>query len=223
MTTSLKFDFKPSDYKLSSIRSLRSVSVAWLVIANLFPLAGVVFFGWDLFSVLFLYWAENIVIGFYNFFKILKAKLPAKNPIQVTSIRKTTSIFAKSAYAIFFLFHYGVFTVVHGGFLFQLFGPGDLATATMITGLIFLFVSHGISYFMNFISKKEYLNVAPDQQLNAPYKRVMVMHFTVLLGAFAIDALGGPIVALLVLIALKTYMDLVAHSKEHSKIAIKNF
>jgi hypothetical protein len=35
------------------------------------PLWGVLFFNWDAFYLVFLYWSENLVIGFYNILKML--------------------------------------------------------------------------------------------------------------------------------------------------------
>jgi hypothetical protein len=49
-----------------------------------------------------------------------------------------------------------------------------------------------------------------------PYGRVMVLHVTVLIGGFAAMALGSPVWALLLLLALKIGLDLKAHIKEHS-------
>jgi hypothetical protein len=40
-----------------------TLSGAALVLANLFPIAGVVLFDWRVFEVVFLFWAENVVIG----------------------------------------------------------------------------------------------------------------------------------------------------------------
>ncbi|MGI9247995.1 MAG: DUF6498-containing protein, partial [Woeseiaceae bacterium] len=44
---------------------LRPSSIA-LVLANLVPLAGVLLFDWQVFDVLMLYWAENVIIGVIN-------------------------------------------------------------------------------------------------------------------------------------------------------------
>ena len=38
-------------------------SIAVLIAANLLPLAGVLFWDWDVFLVLLLFWCENVVIG----------------------------------------------------------------------------------------------------------------------------------------------------------------
>ena len=46
------------------------ITVLFLIAVNLIPLFGVLFFGWSLFSIMFLYWIENGIIGFFNILKI---------------------------------------------------------------------------------------------------------------------------------------------------------
>jgi hypothetical protein len=50
--------------------SLTSPSTLLLIIANLIPIAGMVYLGWNLSDVMVLYWAESAVIGFFNLCKI---------------------------------------------------------------------------------------------------------------------------------------------------------
>ena len=46
-------------------------SLLALLVANLVPLIGVLFFAWDLVLVLALFWIENIIIGVFNLLKML--------------------------------------------------------------------------------------------------------------------------------------------------------
>ena len=41
----------------------RAGSLVALVLVNLVPIAGVLFFDWRVFDLLLLYWAESVVIG----------------------------------------------------------------------------------------------------------------------------------------------------------------
>jgi Family of unknown function (DUF6498) len=41
-------------------------SIAALLIANSIPLGGVAFFGWNLATILVIYWLENGIVGFWN-------------------------------------------------------------------------------------------------------------------------------------------------------------
>ena len=87
-------------------KDLSGVPVLALLAANAVPLFGVVFLGWDAFYVVMLYWAENVVIGFYNVLKIALAAAP--HP----------AAHAGKLFLIpFFMVHYGGFTAVHGFFV----------------------------------------------------------------------------------------------------------
>ncbi len=54
-----------------------AISVLFLIAVNTIPFFGVLFFGWSLFSIMFLYWIENGIIGFFNIFKIALARVPS--------------------------------------------------------------------------------------------------------------------------------------------------
>ena len=47
-----------------------------LVFANLIPLAGVVLGGWDVGLTVLFYWAENLIVGAINLFKLLSYLKP---------------------------------------------------------------------------------------------------------------------------------------------------
>jgi hypothetical protein len=59
-----------------------------LIVANLIPLAGVLFFGWSLFETMVVYWLENGVIGFFNLFKIGLTKRPDEDQTTSLTIQK---------------------------------------------------------------------------------------------------------------------------------------
>ena len=52
--------------------------------------------------------------------------------------------------------------------------------------------------------------------MGAPYARVVVLHVTIIIGAFVSMILGTPIGALIVLVLLKTGLDLSFHRREHA-------
>ena len=54
-------------------------------------------------------------------------------------------------------------------------------------------------------------------QMSEPYKRIIVMHVTLIIGGFLTMLLRSPEAVLLLLIALKTAADLCAHRKEHAR------
>ncbi len=186
-------------------------SILSLVAANVLPVIGVLFFDWSLLEILFLYWFESGVIGFYNVFKLIK-------------VSGIIAIFLVP----FFMIHYGGFMIGHLVFIFFFFAP-DLVHSSFLPSLEFfvqlfntlkfsivvLFMSHGVSFFSNFLGNHEYKNSNIVIQMKAPYIRIVTMHLTLLLGGALILQLKEEIFALVVLIIVKTVADFGSYLKEH--------
>jgi hypothetical protein len=213
------------------------IPVIALLAANAIPLFGVLFLGWNAFYVVLLYWTENIVIGFYNVLKMMFAAVP--HPI---------AHLGKLFLIPFFIIHYGGFTAIHGFFVLALFhknGQGPpmsgmdwpcfLVFVQMLFNIIrymysvippqvrlavlALFVSHGVSFVQNYLLKGEYATAKPDKLMGNPYGRVVVMHIAILAGGFLTMAVGSPAPLLVVLVGLKTILDVNLHNREHKKAA----
>jgi hypothetical protein len=213
-------------------RYMTNIPLLALVAANVVPLWGVVFLGWDAFYILLLYWAENIAVGFYNILKIAFLKVP--RPIDHLG---------KLFIIPFFVVHYGGFMAGHGLFLLFLFKKTDgqfiqgndwpcflvfiqlllgvlkqaysIIPANMKYALAALFVSHGISFIYNYLLKGEFAVSKADRLMGQPYARVVVMHIALLAGGFLTVAIGQPIGVLLVLVVLKMIIDVKLHLREH--------
>ena len=52
--------------------------------------------------------------------------------------------------------------------------------------------------------------------MRAPYGRIVVLHVAIILGGFAVMALGEPVALLVVLVLLKLALDIKLHLREHS-------
>lgn len=194
----------------------RRPSALALVAANVVPLAGVVFFGWQVLPIMLLFWLENLIIGAYTIARILMAP------------GRPASLFL----CVFFAFHYGLFAFGHGVFVMVLFGdrksssfaqPSDLFALVdealfrhgLLVAAIALAVSHGISFFRNYVATRAYESAKPKQLMVAPYKRVIVLHVVIIAAGILVQGLGAPAAALALLVALKTAVDLAAHLAEH--------
>ena len=184
------------------------LSIAFLVGANLIPIVGVLALGWDLGHLMVLFWAENAVIGFYGLAKL----------VVVERWQAVLSV-------PFFIGHFGVFMTLHFIFVYYLFVAGlkapklDSAVvfallAPLWTAILAIFVSHGVSFVSNFLGRREYEGRNARNQMAEPYKRVVLLHMTIIVGGWAVLWLGEPIAGLLLLVALKIGMDLHAHQRE---------
>ena len=194
-------------------RPLPAVPTLALVLANVLPLLGVLLGGWRLEQVMLLFWAESAVIAFYTVLKMIV-------------VGRWLALFA----APFFVAHFGAFMAIHFLFIYELFVRGPRHTGPephaleAITGvlgplwpaLLALFVSHGVSFALNFIGRGEHRGVRLLELMNAPYKRVMVMQLTLIAGGGLLLALQTPAPALALLVGLKLVADLWAHRKERN-------
>jgi uncharacterized membrane protein AbrB (regulator of aidB expression) len=88
-------------------------------------------------------------------------------------------------------------------------------TPAVMVGLLALFVSHGISFVYHYFYKGEYVRAKVDYLMVQPYSRIMVMHVAIIAGGALSQAMGSPIGLLLILIILKTILDITLHLRQH--------
>ncbi|MFT4767155.1 MAG: hypothetical protein ACI8RN_000280 [Glaciecola sp.] len=206
----------------------RRLNLALLTAVNLLPLLGVLFFDWDVGALIILYWSENLVLGAYNILKM-------------ASVGGLTAVFP----SLFFLLHYGAFCAVHGFFILSLlfdvppaFGDDPpwplflvflqmlldvieqvfaLAPTEWFIAFVGLLISHGYSFVSNFLIGDERASATVNGLMAAPYKRIVILHVTIIAGGFAIMSLGQPLFLLIVLVGLKTSIDIGLHVREHKQ------
>ncbi|MFC1898607.1 DUF6498-containing protein [Candidatus Cloacimonadota bacterium] len=202
--------------------NFQSPSTILLILVNLLPIYGVLFWEWKVFPLILLFWLENVFVGFFNVLKMI-----------ISKPEEGANWLGKIFIVPFFAFHYGMFTAVHGIFVVLLFGsesmhfsglPG-LETVVQIINTfhleyvaLMLFLSHGFSFLWNYVGKKEYKSAELKTLMARPYGRIVVLHLTIIFGGFLLKALGSPVAGLILFILLKIFMDVSAHSKEHKNI-----
>jgi hypothetical protein len=200
-------------------------ALAALIIANLIPLVGVLFFGWSVWSILVIYWLENGIVGVIN---VLKMSTAAGEDAQGMSATFTVNgqpatAMTKAALIPFFLVHYGIFWFVHGIFVLTLPAflsltsdvPIQLTFGPVLFAAIGLAISHGLSFWWNFLHGGEYRRVTPAGLMFAPYRRLVALHLTIIFGAMAVMFTGAPAAAVAILVGIKTAIDVALHLTEH--------
>ena len=207
----------------------RSLLVLYaLVLANLVPLFGVLYLDWDVGSIVVLYWVENLIIGGYTVLKMLVTGKAGALPL-----------------ILFFCVHYGGFCAIHGVFVLELtqfagittseplaqdgHGPQVLVQMSLnlvqqiiaaaprefLWAVLALLLSHGTSFVLLFLGQGEYRRSTLRKLMNAPYKRIVVLHIAVIAGGFLVVKMGSPLGLLIALVALKTGMDIMLHRRSH--------
>lgn len=212
-----------------------SVSAIALIAANLVPLWGVVFSGWNVFTIMVLYWLESAVIGFFTVQKMRKAEGETLGALSTVHIELNGQRIqhlhqqpksGKFFLLPFFMMHYGGFMFVHLIFVIVMFGVLPAVQSQekvfdlfgIFLGTASLIVSHWISYQSNYIGKGEYKVTSAGQLFLSPYARIIVMHLTIILGGLFAQSTGQSVAALALMIFLKTLVDLGSHLFEHGKI-----
>lgn len=207
-------------HMLNIIQKLKPQSdSAWfLVLSNMIPLFGVIFWQWEIYSIMMLYWAETGVIGFYQLLKIL---FSGHN--------------MRFALIPFFMFHFGMFMLVHLIFIQFMFGSKFIGQvllgqpilttgffrvlAGVLVSLIVFIISHGHSFYQNFYKWRFQITGRDVASLMIePYKRVIIMHLTILVGGFLAFAFKAGVIGVIILVIVKTTIDLISHYNQHSKI-----
>jgi hypothetical protein len=197
-------------------------SIFFIVFANLVPLAGVLWYDWSVFALLVLFWIENVITGLFNIPRIIMAKGPSA-PAEL-EINGTARQVGQLGLAVFFCIHYGIFTFGHGSFVFATMATGHYGvedTFTVIAeyglswAILALLISHGFSFFYNYLYRGEYKKADFAKQMQRPYHRVIILHVTILLGGFLVSLMNEPLMGLIVLLGLKIVIDIKAHVLEH--------
>jgi hypothetical protein len=189
------------------------LSIISLVIANLVPLYGAVFEGWSIFSIIFLFWLESAIIGYFNIQKMKRVE-------EAEAEKKAEGqFFSASPFSLsmFFLMHYGIFMFVHLIFVLFLFFRFQVDFFGILIGFLGLVISHWISYKGNFLDHQEYLYISENRLLFQPYPRIIVMHLTLILGGFFVLSTGGAQWALGLMVTCKIIADLITHFALYSQ------
>lgn len=179
-----------------------------LVAFNLLSLAIALWMGWEPAMILFLYWAENVVIALWQvprFFLADSGRADGR-------YKPLNRMFV----CLFFLAHYGIFTLVHGSLVFEFFLKQGLnrenlyALVTSTPGLTLavagLLLSHGVQFFSDF-SKGILTSTPLSEVMMQPYKRIVVLHLVVLFSGVLLTFLPYPRISLVLLAAIKIGMD----------------
>ncbi|HZX33801.1 MAG TPA: DUF6498-containing protein [archaeon] len=200
-------------------------SAALLVAGNLSAIALAIAFDWGVLTIMWGYWLQSAVIGLFTVPKILLS--PSINPVLEKIIGEwatgAAQIIGKIFLAGFFALHYGgfhfgylVFLIAfsfQGGLFNTPFKPVDYAGIAFF-GVVFFF-THMYSFYLNYFVKRE--RVTAQTAFSEPYRRIMPMHLTIILGMFLLGVFPqiGEKLVLTLFMLLKTFVDYSSHKSQH--------
>lgn len=174
--------------------------------------AGILYFGWPTFTILALYWLENVIIGAFTLLRILAAGFRQRHYIAALGVGG------------FFAVHYGIFCAVHGSIVASLFGgiddrqgfadslwlmiekvAGDRIGLLVVLAMIVAAAADAMR--ANLMRDREDPK-AVQRIMSEPYGRIVVLHLVLIGGGFLLQALKLPAAVGLLLVAFKLVYDL---------------
>lgn len=192
------------------------MSTAALVAGNLVPLFGAARLGWSLPGILVMYWIESGVIGPINALKILKAMRLTGSGGEGNITRGSGGsswILALGWLAIyeFFWLFLGVLVlqIASGGFYLGASRTGWTGAALDVValGTAGLVGSQLVSFYVDYVHGRRYQTVSSLELLRDPFVRVFVLFGAITLGGVGIAIFGAPIGFLVVLVIVKTVLE----------------
>lgn len=221
-----------------TLRRLARPSTLLILLSNLIPIFGVWAWGWDAFLLLMLYWMETVVIAFWTMARFVA---PPPGAPGARAAGSGPGIAPRLLIAAMFTFHAGCFMAVHFFFLWAIFsgewaskvnGVGGFFTQVVAaTGLwapvVVMFIGYGLAYLHERagpgpIGRPQRADAGGDAEPAQPienwpmavvgglYRRIIIMQLAIIFGAWLSIELGS-MAPLVLLIALKTVVDLVVH------------
>jgi hypothetical protein len=203
-----------------------------LIAGNLLTIALAVLGNWDLATVIFIYWAQSVIIGIFAFISILCTDTAGMTGVTVTTtlrdgtkqVRPGNPVTFKLILAGFFAVHYGLFHLVYYSFIVDsgIFGPVQPGDPGILTSCCIFFVIHTYSFLYHRARGAAAVTGMMEHFMD-PYTRIIPMHLTIIFGGVLILGLGFfgitttmPVLVLFLL--LKTYADVAGHVQKHAGV-----
>lgn len=173
------------------------------------PILAIFLFGWGATPLVALYWLENLVIGVFAAARILGSGL--------SQMRRGDNTGAGAFFlAPFFCFHYGAFCWGHGVFLATFAMPEmgfpdprlliswALGSGPYLPWFLAAIIAANLAVFLaDFIGRGEINRTKMDEEMAAPYGRIVTLHIAIILGAMFAFGSDEPLLGVLLLILIR--------------------
>ncbi len=173
--------------------------------------------GSDLGTILVVYWIQSVIIGFFNFIRIINLKEFSTEGFLVNGRAVEPTRKTKIQVAWFFAFHYGFFHLIYAIFLIVVFiapkNSGTISLSLILGSAAILFANHLFSFFYNRNRDTGEENIG--QIMFLPYARILPMHLMIIFGIFLKGTIG-----MIIFMFMKTIADLTMHIFEHKKLKL---
>lgn len=214
----------------------RLPSAAALIAANLLPVFGVLVWGWSAFSLLWVYWAEIVIVGAFSLLRLAFARPSiwwlwilkiALSPVVVFLLLPVLMSVGGIAWVIASQAGNDELKAAAAAAIgpYGLDEPNPVETALqtfvatgdggMRIAVLALAVSHCIAFVWNYLLRGDCHRADLFDLVAVPILRIWLILGIALLAFVIADWFHAPVAVLVLLIGVKTALDLLAHLKEH--------
>ena len=189
----------------------RSLTV--LVLSNLLTIVLAVVQQWDVHVLMWIYWGQSVIIGYFNVHRILGLEKFSTSGFMINNKPVKRTAAGKRQTALLFAMHYGIFHLGYMIFLISMSGVQSGFPLFSVLVCIFAFyLNHRFSYHYN--RERDRAGIPNIGNLMAfPYVRISPMHLMIVIGS---NFLGNNSIALVFFLLLKTAADVASHIIEHA-------
>jgi hypothetical protein len=221
----------PEPTKRPSLRPLCPrwlISLFGIVLVNLLPILGIVFSNWDLYDVMTVYWAENLIIGAFTVLKMLSVNSGSENDDMTIAVAAPFFIIVYSAFCfgqailIQALFKKGPSESPIEGWPVEWFVFGGLFATAFIQlkwMALMMALNHGIAFVHDYILPGPLCETTFKQLIAFPSARLVIMQTILIAAGFGLKKLGSPPELFIGLIVLKIILELLFDQIEQRTLA----
>lgn len=212
-------------------------STKLLVVSNVVTIIFAVIEKWDLNSVLWIYWFQSVIIGYFNYVRMLKIENPNEQNLTTNELVAKSIKKGKQTNASGFLVIYSWFQAAYLIFLIkisyiqikdQIINFNYLILISLISiivSIITFYLNHRASFNLNYEEDlKGKINTGTLMLM--PYARILPMH---IITAFAAITVSGDMkfitgfwtLITIFFLSMKTMADVIMHKVEHNYLRKK--
>jgi hypothetical protein len=189
---------------------------------------GVLLFHWQVFPIILLFWAENVVAGVFIFLKMRRAEGTGRpvsgflRPMELEGRRLADLQDDPRALRRLFVRDYSIFSACIGIVVVGLFSGLILpqphantapslavAAAWFAVAVVSVALGYASEYRRDFLGNDAYKRVSPVQVMTQPYARMILLALAMTVPGIFVNSQGAPLAALVLLALFQAGFDTV--------------